>query len=66
MAVPEIKMARILRSFFNFIFAVIVLFLTSLHQLINFVISNLHYHPPKIQCYYVCYKEIILYACSSF
>ena len=57
---PEMKMARTIRRFFlNFVFAAIVLFLTSLHQLINFVIPNLHYHPPKIQCNYVCDKEII-------
>lgn len=64
---PEMKMARTIRRFFfNFVFAAIVLFLTSLHQLINFVIPNLHYHPPKIQCNYVCDKEIIPYACPPF
>ena len=57
---PEMKMARTIRSFFfNFVFAAIVLFLTSCHQLINFVVPNLHYHPPKIQCNYACDKEII-------
>ena len=59
---PEMKMARTIRSIY-FCYLVIVLFSTSFLQLINFVTLNLHYKSSKIQCNYVCGKEIIPYAC---
>ena len=64
---PEIKMARTVRSIFlTWFLLYVVLFSTAFLQLINFVTFNLNYKSPKIQCNYVCDKEIIPYACPPF